>query len=374
MSRCAHGKNFTNRKMLCYTEYHSLVAERPAESGSSFSAVFPSYRKREVVQTEIGIIRCHQIDDICLGIMDFRIVSQTGAELAGSAAAWPIKKFFTIVFSNKLYCAVFLIFLMVVFVKGIDLVFKFFQKKNSIHMSFLKGILQALVIVSFVLQIGSLSDTFSKFYSSILMSSSLIVVVLGFVFQEGLSNIVHGFMLILFKPFELGDRIKIIIDGQQLTGYVKTINLRNTVIQNITNNSFVIIPNAKMDLCIIDNSYFDADALNSNFLDASITYESNLEKACSIMSECITHHPLVQKARKTGEKDTPVNVMVYVLADSGIGLRASVVTKTIEENFLACSDIRKELLHRFSQEADVDFAYPHMVVKSASDEQHLEGG
>lgn len=296
--------------------------------------------------------------------MPYLILAAEMPEEAKKLTKETLKKILALIFDNKLYYALFLLALMLITLKIIGLCFRPFKKKNSIHMSFLKSVIQAMTAIAFILQIGSLSDAFTKFSSSILMSSSLIVVVLGFVFQEGLSNIVHGFILIVFKPFDLDDRVKITIDGQQISGYVKNINLRNTIIQNVANNSFVIIPNSKMDLGVIDNSYFDSEAVNSNFLDISITYESNLEKACEIVSECITRHPLVRQARKPEDRDKPVDVLVTNLAESGIALRSSVVTRTIEENFGACSDIRKELLFRFSQEEDVDFAYPHVVVKN----------
>ena len=238
--------------------------------------------------------------------------------------------------------------------------FDYFKKKNNLHTNFLKGVLQALIIIFFLIQIGSLSDAMASFYNSILMSSSLLVVVLGFVFQEGLSNIVHGFILTFFKPFDIGDRVNVTIDGVQITGYIQSINLRNTIIRNVYNNSSVIVPNAKMDLCVIDNSYFDENSVNSNFLDIEITYESDLDQACKVFSQIIDAHPLVKAAKKPQAE--PTKVLVSKLGANGITLRASVVTSTIEENFTACSDIRKELIHRFHEDPALDFAYPHTVV------------
>ena len=260
---------------------------------------------------------------------------------------------------SNLIKAVIMVIIMLVMIKIVNLVFKSSKKKNTIHMNFIRSILQALIVIFFLIQIGSLSDAMAKFYNSILMSSSLLVVVLGFVFQEGLSNIVHGFILTFFKPFDIGDRVKVTIDGVQITGYVKSINLRNTVIQNVYNNSSVIVPNAKMDLCVIDNSYFDESSVNSNFLDTEITYESNLDKACKLLSLTIDNHPLVQKVKKADAP--PTDVLVSQLGTSGVILRASVITSTIEENFVACSDIRKDLLHLFALDPELEFAYPHVV-------------
>ncbi|MDD2960308.1 MAG: mechanosensitive ion channel family protein [Lachnospiraceae bacterium] len=277
--------------------------------------------------------------------------------LKGSA-----KSFIQMITSDNLYYGIFLLVLLIVAVKVIDLIFKPLKRKNSIHVSFLKGCIKAFCIITIGIKICSLSQVLSGFASQILMSSSLIVVVLGFVFQEGLTNIVHGFILSIFKPFNIGDRVRITVDGQSITGYVQSIDLRSTIIQNVVNSSHVIVPNSKMDMCMIDNSYFDADSVSSNFLDFSIPYESNLEKALAVTSQEIASHPFVHEVRAEAGNQEPVVVLVRELGDSGICLRASVVTKTVEKNFAACSDIRRSLVHRFQAEADLDFAYPHVQI------------
>lgn len=279
-------------------------------------------------------------------------------ELKGSA-----KTFLQAVTSDNLYYGLFLLAVLIVALKLVDLIFRpWKKKKTSIHMSFLKGCLKAFLIITIGMKICSLSETLSGFTSQILMSSSLIVVVLGFVFQEGLSNIVHGFILSIFKPFQIGDRVMITIDGEGITGYIESIDLRSTIIKNVVNSSHVIVPNSKMDMCVIDNSYFDSNSVSSNFLDISITYESNLEKAIAVVSQVIAAHPYVQTARKEKNITEPVAVLVRDLGDSGIYLRASVMTKTVEENFAACSDIRRTLVACFDQESDLEFAYPHVQI------------
>ncbi len=274
------------------------------------------------------------------------------------------RSFLKILTSSDLFYALLLLVLMLIAVKAIDIIIVPIRKKNkdNILFNFLKGCLQALVVIFFGLRILSLSDTMSRFASQILMSSSLIVVVLGFVFQEGLSNIVHGFILTLFKPFNIGDRVNIYIDGQGITGYVQSINLRNTVIINVMNSSSVIVPNSKMDLCVIENNYFGEEKISSNFLDLSITYECDLQKAIHTIEEVILAHPLVQKARNEKKITDPVSVLVRDLGDNGISLRTAVTTLTVEENFIACSDIRKALVLRFKEDPALDFAYPHVHI------------
>ena len=276
------------------------------------------------------------------------------------------KSVLQMVTSNNLYYGILLLIVMIVSVKLIDLVFLPFRKarKETILMSFIKACLKAFVIITLGIRILSLSEAMSGFASQILMSSSLIVVVLGFVFQEGLSNIVHGFILSIFKPFSIGDRVHILVDGMDIIGYIQTIDLRNTVIRNAINSSHVIVPNAKMDLCVIENTFFskDQDHFSTSFVDFCITYDSDLEKTIALTQELVLEDPAVQRLRKEKQMTDPVPIIVTDLGPNGVSIRTVVQTLTAEEGIGSCSDIRRAMVRRFSEEKDVLFAYPHMSV------------
>ena len=262
--------------------------------------------------------------------------------------------------SSDLYYGIALFIIMIILLKVVDLIFVPFRKWNHMLLNFLKAVLKAVILVSFGFRIMSLVPFLQDFTSQILMSSSLIIVVLGFVFQEGLTNIVHGFIISVFRPFKIGDRISVTVDGETITGYVQDITARHTVLQNVVNSACVIVPNAKMDMSVINNSYFDKDTLSTNFLDLEITYESNLDKTIMLLRSAVERHPLVAAARKAKQIDTPVTVMVRDLGKDGIALRAIVTTLTVEENFAACSDIRRQLVAYFAQDPELEFAYPHL--------------
>ena len=283
------------------------------------------------------------------------------------------KTILQIITSDDVHYGIFLLILMIILIKVIDLIFYPFKRRGNIMISFLKACLKVLVIATIGMRICALIPILSDFTSQILMSSSLIVVVMGFVFQEGLTNIVHGFILSVFKPFKIGDRVHLTIDGETITGFIVSMDVRHTVIRNVINSSHVIIPNSKMDMCMIENNYFDGNHTTSSFLDVEITYGSDIDKAMYIISETIMNHPYVQKLREMQKTTVPVKVMVRELAETGIRLRAGVVTETVDENFAACSDIRYCLVKTFTAEPDVEFAYPHIVTisKQERSEQNL---
>ena len=241
-------------------------------------------------------------------------------------------------------------------VKVVDLVFKPFEKRGRILPSFIKAMVKIFIVFMIGMRIISLIPALENFASQIILSSSLLVVVMGFVLQEGLTNIVHGFILSVFKPFELGDRVTATIDGEKITGYVKEITARHTVLCNVINSTHVIVPNSKMDMCTIANNNYDMHESSSAFMDVTITYDSDVDRAREVIAAAIEENPLVDAERKLQKITDPVDVMVRDLEIRGIALRGIVITRTVEQNFAACSQIRLDIIHRINQEENVHFA------------------
>lgn len=267
---------------------------------------------------------------------------------------------------NDPIMAVLIIILGFLVVKIIGQIFKHMKAKkgNSIQLSFIKGLLQAAVIIVTVIWAGSMLPGMQTFANTILMSSSLIVVVLGFVFQEGLSNIIHGFIITLFKPFNVGDRIEVAVDGEKLTGYVETLSLRHTVVRNIIDNAECIIPNSVMDKATVRN-LTTVNKINRYPLKVAIPYavakdQEKYQLAKDIVSAAILAN--THTVRKPKQKE-PLFIKVD-LGESSVNLTCFVETNTAEDNFVACSEISEEIIRKFS-ENNIDFAFNHIELSGS---------
>ena len=280
----------------------------------------------------------------------------------GAKSAW------STVFSSRFFYALVLAVMLPVLFKVVDLVVRPIRKRNaSALIAFLAGMVKAVIAIVIIVRIVNLFFPISGIAEQLLMSSSLVVVVLGFVFQEGLSNIVHGFILSVSKPFQIGDRVTVTIDGTALTGYIRSMGLRSTTIQNVENNAMVIVPNSKMDLAMIQNNYLESEDSSSAFLDLSVTYESDLEEAIALIRHCIADNPaFASECIRTLNADPPM-VLVRNFGESGIDIRGIVRTHTVEENFAACSEIRRAVKKAIDESPSVFFAYPHVHVVTGED-------
>ncbi len=273
------------------------------------------------------------------------------------------KSVLQVVTSNDLYYGLFLLLILIVLLKALDIIFKPLLRTRSLPMAFMKACLKILLIVVIGMKIISLIPGLSGFASQIFMSSSLLVVVLGFIFQEGLSNIVHGFILSAFQPFTIGDRISVRIDGETITGYVEEITARHTVIRNVINSAHVIVPNAILDKSMIMNNRHSGTRDSSSFIDVPVTYDSDIERAMLIISHDIVTHPYVIKYRDEMNMTDPVIPMVRDISNGAVDLRAVVNTMTVEENFAACADIRKKILLDFQKEKNIEVSTTQIRVQ-----------
>jgi small conductance mechanosensitive channel len=196
--------------------------------------------------------------------------------------------------------------------------------------------------------------------TTLLTGAGVLAAIVGFASQAAFSNIISGFFLVIFKPFSVGDRVRI---GQLYTGDVEDINLRHTTIKDFENRR-VIIPNSVISNETIINSTI-TDEKTCMFVEVAISLSSNIDQAIKIIQEeagrhryCIDNRTDTEKAR--GEHPVMVRVMTFL--DSGIHLRASVWAKDPTDGFDLKCDLNKSIKERFDAAAITMANLHHLVV------------
>lgn len=101
---------------------------------------------------------------------------------------------------------------------------------------------------------------------------------LGLALQGGLSNIAGGVMIMIFKPFKVGD----FIDTHTDSGTVTEINIFHTVIVTL-DNKVVVLPNGNLSNSVVVNyTKNDKRRLEFNF---SVSYDSDIDKVKDILNK-----------------------------------------------------------------------------------------
>jgi len=215
---------------------------------------------------------------------------------------------------------------------------------NKLHYRFLYNILSVLIYLIGIVTALSEIPNFNNAFATLLAGSGIAALSIGLAAQESLGNFINGLVISVSKPFEVGDRIRLI--NGNITGYIEDITMRHTVVRTFV-NSRVIVPNSVINKDMIENSNFLEDRASS-FIDVIITYDSDMERACEIMASVVESHPDFVDTRSPDQKNQPkVTVFVRHLSVYGVELRASMWTSSINNNFAACSEVRRQLKTAF---------------------------
>ena len=197
---------------------------------------------------------------------------------------------------------------------------------------------------------------------SIFAGAGILAAIIGFASQQAFSNIVSGIFIVIFKPFRVGDRVKI---GTSYAGVVEDITLRHTVIRNFENQR-IIIPNSIMSSETIVNSSI-VDQKICKFLEFGISYDADVDKAMKIIQEEAMAHPFSIDNRKEEElaNDEPmVPVRVIGFGDSSVNLRAWIWADDPPNAFRMGCDLNKSIKERFDKEGiEIPFPYRTLVYK-----------
>lgn len=111
-------------------------------------------------------------------------------------------------------------------------------------------------------------------------------VAIGLALQGGLSNIAGGLMILIFKPFKVGDYIS----AGGFDGTVKSITMFYTVITTI-DNKVIQLPNGNLSNNNIIN--FSANKTRRVDIDLSVSYDSDIDKVKKVVNKIIDAHELI---------------------------------------------------------------------------------
>lgn len=211
------------------------------------------------------------------------------------------------------------------------------------------GFLSSILTVALYILLGFMvAGTFGVDAASIVAILGSAGVAIGLAIQGSLSNFAGGILIILLKPFKVGDYI--IEDSNKNEGTVTEISLFYTKLQTI-DERVVVLPNGTLANTSLTNvTQSPYRMLEMKF---SVSYESDWQKAIQIVSE-------IMKEEKSLIPGREIEVYVDNLGDSSIVLGGRCYVKTEQYRF-AKQRINKQILISF-KENDIEIPYPKMVI------------
>jgi len=242
------------------------------------------------------------------------------------------------------------------------------QKKSGSSLATVTGFVRYIAVAAVyfaggMVIIGAI-PLLSSAVHTLLTAGGVIAVVAGLAAQEALGSVVSGVMILLFKPFKMGDVVRYV--DSDITGTVEEITLHHTAVRTVENKR-VIIPNSKMNSAIIENADY-ADSRICVFLTVGVSYESDLKKAKELLAAEVAQQPTYLDVRTEQQKHDgapKVTVVVLELADSSVTLRASLWAKDNATAFALKCAVLEDIKQTYDREG-IEIAYPHMQVVSSS--------
>ena len=168
---------------------------------------------------------------------------------------------------------------------------------------------------------------------------------LGLALQGALGNFAGGVLIILFKPFKVGD----LVDVQGEIGTVKDIEIFTTQILTPSNKR-VIIPNGTLANSNIVN--LSAEGKLRIDLTVGIGYNEDIKQAKAVLLKVLTSHP------KVIQEPLPT-VDVSELADSSVNFAVRPWSK-VEDYWTVYFEVTENCKLALDA-AGIEIPYPHVV-------------
>jgi small conductance mechanosensitive channel len=200
-------------------------------------------------------------------------------------------------------------------------------------------VLQTVVIIAAVGALGIQTTSFI----AVLGAAGLAI---GLALQGSLSNFAAGVLLVLFRPYKVGD----FIEAAGISGSVEDVQILTTVLKT-GDNKQVIVPNAQIMGSIITN--YSANDTRRVDMVIGVSYDDDLDKVRSTLEELVAAEDRILD-------DPKCKIAVSALADSSVNF---IVRPWVNSSdyWGVMFDMTEAIKKRFDAEG-ISFPYPQQDV------------
>ncbi|WP_339887117.1 mechanosensitive ion channel family protein [uncultured Flavobacterium sp.] len=233
------------------------------------------------------------------------------------------------------------------------------KKENPTSYKFLKYVTTSTIYILGIVLAALAFPALKGLAQTAVGGAGILAVIIGVASQEALANLIGGFFIIVFKPFQVHDIIKV---TDTMIGEVMDITLRHTIIKNYQ-NKMIVIPNAIINKEKVIN-YNLGDKKCCQWIEVGISYDSDIDLAKEIMRSEAEAHPNLIEFRtmlQIKNKDPKVVVRVVSLDDSSVTLRAWAWAKDYQHAFNMKCDLYESIKKRFDKEG-IEIPFPHRTL------------
>ena len=198
---------------------------------------------------------------------------------------------------------------------------------------------RAVMIIGLVVALGTVGINVAALLTVIGGASFII----AFALQDTLSNFAAGIMLLIYRPFDVGD----IVEVGGVSGKIDQVSLVSTMIRTF-DNKVVLVPNKNVWGQIITNS--SSSRVRRVDMIFGIGYSDDTDKAKEILTKIVEDHELVL------DKPTPT-IQLHELADSSVNFICRPWVKT-PDYWQVHWDVTQRVKAEFDK-SGISIPFPH---------------
>ena len=217
--------------------------------------------------------------------------------------------------------------------KNVDATIQSFLK------SFVSILLNVLLIITVVSALGINTTSFAALLASFGVAA-------GMALSGNLQNLAGGLIILLFKPFKVGDAI----EAQGVLGSVKEIQIIHTILQT-PDNKEIFLPNGSLSSGSITN-YSKMDTRRVDFT-VSVEYGTDVEKVMNALRD-------IANADSRVLKDPEAFIALSSLADSSVNFTFRVWVKG-SDYWPVYFALNKQIYEEFNRQG-IGFPFPQLQI------------
>ncbi len=229
---------------------------------------------------------------------------------------------------------------------------KLTQRRANNHLALLvrKGVVYGGWVIVILLVLAEMGLDLT----AVMATAGVATVAIGFAAQTSLSNLISGIFLVIEKPFQIGDIVRV----GSTTGIILSIDLMSVKLRTF-DNLFIRIPNETMIKSeVVNITRFPIRRMDINL---RVSYRNDLTRVMEVLERTAARNPICMDEPK------PL-ILVQKLGEHGVELLLGLWFE--KTRFLDLrNSILKELKTAFDEEG-IEIALPHLTVYPGKGEHY----
>lgn len=214
--------------------------------------------------------------------------------------------------------------------------------------TFLRSLVSILLNLILAFAVVSRLGVETTSFAALLASAG---VAIGMALSGNLSNFAGGLIILVFKPFKVGDYI----EGQNANGTVREIQIFHTILTTV-DNKVIYVPNGALSSNAITN-YSKQETRRAEWV-FGVEYGEDFEKVKAVLQRIIDADPRILK-------DPAPMIALGALSASSVDIKVRAWAKTADY-WDVYFDMNKIVYDTFNKEG-IGFPFPQLTVHQAKD-------